>query len=124
MSVLSGPRLVHGVPLLQGAFTLGGRTLRRVLLRSELVAYLLRDPSRDLFPRKRGTVIEPSEDLYRQVRAIFVKHDSSLNEWCRAHKIPLVTARAALTGFNKSPRARQICAKLCYVTGLSDSETP
>ena len=67
--------------------------------------------------------MKPSPELYRRVRAVFVEHDSSLAEWCRAKRVPITTARAALTGDSRSRRARLLVDRLLYVTGLAPERT-
>lgn len=64
--------------------------------------------------------MKPSPELYRRVRAVFVEHDSSLAEWCKAKQIPLTSARAALTGDSRSRRAELLVSRLLYVTGLAE----
>ena len=67
----------------------------------------------------KSSTINPSQDLYRKVRAAFITQGDSFTGWCKREHVNPTNARAALVGIWSGPRGRSLRARIIKASGVA-----
>lgn len=70
----------------------------------------------------KTSMINPSEDLYRRVRAAFITQGDTFTGWCKREHLNPTNARAALVGFWKGPAAKKLRGKILKASGIDSNQ--
>lgn len=62
--------------------------------------------------------IQPSIDLYNQVKGGLIIHGNTLNAWCRDNAVTPANARQCLIGSWDGPKAKALRARLIKASGM------
>ncbi|MDO6525787.1 hypothetical protein Q4519_08825 [Motilimonas sp. 1_MG-2023] len=64
--------------------------------------------------------LQPSRELYNQVRAAFILKGSSLSSWCGSNDIKQQNAMSCLVGTWNGPKGKALREKLIMASGISE----